>query len=80
MSETPDITDLFRSKLFRGGRRILDFFQTVLVRVSLAVREAGGVTFCDEVARSVEQNGHLHRGQCRDVKSSGEFCTRNSRT
>ena len=44
------------------------------------VREAGGESFVNEVAKNVEQNGHLHRGQCRAVKSSGELCTRNSRT
>ena len=64
------------SVLVRAGRRILDFFQPVLVRVSLTVREAGGDTLSDDVARSVEQNGHLHRGQCRAVKSSGEFYIR----
>ena len=40
---------------------------------SLIIREAGGDTLCNEVARNVERNGHLHRGQCRAVKSSGEF-------
>ena len=44
------------------------------------VREAGGESFVNEVVKNVEQNGHLHRGQCRAVKSSGELCTRNSRT
>ena len=43
------------------------------VCASLIIREAGGDTLCNEVARNVDQNGHLHRGQCRAVKSSGEF-------
>ena len=35
------------------------------------VREAGGDTFRDEVSKNVELHGHLERGQCRAVKSSG---------
>ena len=35
------------------------------------VREAGGETFQSELSRNVEQHGHLERGQCRAVKSSG---------
>ena len=95
MSETPDITSLFRDQheswdpdselgsiIYLTREPITNIPVKAIVIASnevmksrgnncKIVREAGGDTFRDEVSRNVELHGHLERGHCRAVKSSG---------